>query len=111
MPGWFSIAAPYLADIISVARPLFTRSKDNEKIPEEKSREIAAQQIAELQSAAAQNSESVKKLAIEMQKTIDALQLGAATLERKLWLVQTLAVVAITAAALAFIVAMYALVH
>jgi hypothetical protein len=111
MPGWFSIAAPYLADIISVARPLFTRSKDNEKIPEEKIREIAAQQIAELQSAAAQNAESVKLLAIEMQKTIDALQLGAAALERKLWIVQTLAVVATTTAALAFVIAMYALVH
>lgn len=111
MPGWFSIAAPYLADIISVARPLFTRSKDNEKIPDEKIREIAAQQIAELQSAAAQNAESVKLLAIEMQKTIDALQIGANTLQRKLWITQTLAVVATTMATLAFLVALYALVH
>lgn len=106
MPGWFSIAAPYLADIITVARPLFTRSKDKDT---EKTPDLIAQQIAELQNAATQNAESVKLLATEMQKTIDALQQGAAILDSKLRRAQTLAIVATTVATLAFLVAVLAL--
>jgi hypothetical protein len=106
MPGWFSVAAPYLADIITLARPLFTRGKDKEtdKVPE-----LVAQQIAELQNAATQNAESVKLLATEMQKTLDALQTGASILESRLRWAQTLAIVSTTLAAMAFFIAVYAL--
>lgn len=106
MPGWFSIAAPYLADIITLARPLFTRSKDKDA---DKDPNILAQQIIELQNAATQNAESVRTLATEMQKTLDALQTGATILETRLRWAQTLAVVSTTVAVLAFFIAVYAL--
>ena len=105
MPGWFSVAAPYLADIITLARPLFTRSKDRDAADPS----ILAQQIGELQNAATQNAESVRTLATEMQKTIDTLQSGAAILERKLRWAQALAIVSTTLAAMAFFVAVFAL--
>jgi hypothetical protein len=104
MAAWFALAAPYLPDIIQLALPLFTRAKAQEKVPE-----VVVQQITELQNAATQNADSIKLLATEMQKTIDALQTGATLLEQKLQRTQLLAVVASTAAVLAFVIALYAL--
>jgi hypothetical protein len=104
MAAWFALAAPYLPDIIQLALPLFTRAKAQEKVPE-----VVVQQITELQNAATQNADSIKLLATEMQKTIDVLQVGATLLERKLQRTQLLAVVASTAAVLAFLIAVYAL--
>ncbi len=104
MAAWFTLAAPYVADIVQLALPLFTRSKAQEKIPE-----VVAQQITELQNAATQNADSIKLLATEMQKTIEVLQVGATLLEKKLVQAQLLAVIAATAAGLAFAVAAYAL--
>ena len=66
-------------------------------------------QIGELQDAASQNADSIAKLATDMQQTMQALQLGAERLERRLVLSNRLAVIAATAAALAFAVAAYAL--
>lgn len=103
MAGWFSIAAPYLPDIIKLTLPLFTRGKPQDKTPD-----TMAQQIAELQSAALQNADSIKLIATEMQQTIDALQAGAAQLERRLQRVQLLAGAAIALAAVAFGVAIHA---
>lgn len=104
MAAWFALAAPYLSDIVQLAVPLFTRTKSPEKVPE-----VVAQQIAELQSAATQNADSIKLLATEMQKTIEALQVGATLLEQKLNRAQGLAIIAATTAVLAFAVAAYAL--
>lgn len=104
MAGWFAIAAPYIPEIIKIARPLFTRGNSKEK-----SIEIVAQQISELQSAAIQNSESIKLLATEMQHTIEALQNGAAKLEQKLEFARVLLTISTTIAILAFCVAMYSL--
>lgn len=104
MPGWFSVAAPYLADIIVLARPLFTRSKEGEKTPD-----LVGQQIAELQNAATQNAETARLLATEMQKTIDTLQSGARMLERQLNFVRLLAVGASVVAVIALVVALVAL--
>ena len=106
MSAWFAIAAPYIPEIIKIARPLFTRGN-----PEKKTIEVAAQQIAELQTAAIQNSESIKLLATEMQHTLEALQKGAAELEKKLDRARTLLIVATTVSVLAFGTAVYALVH
>ncbi|MET0379725.1 MAG: hypothetical protein ABW049_12105 [Spongiibacteraceae bacterium] len=104
MPGWFAIAAPYLADIVVLARPLFTRSKEGEKVPD-----IVVQQIAELQNAATQNAETARLLATEMQKTINTLQSGALMLERQLHLVRLFAVGASVVAVIALLVALLAL--
>jgi uncharacterized phage infection (PIP) family protein YhgE len=104
MAAWYALAATYLPDIIKLTLPLFTRTRTQEKTPE-----VMAQQIAELQSAALQNADSIKLMATEMQKTIETLQIGAAQLERRLQRAQMLAVAAAIIAALAFGVAAYAL--
>lgn len=104
MSSWLAIAVPYLPEIINLARPLFTRNKNQGKVSD-----ITAQQISELQTAVADNVESIKKLAMDMQKTIDALQLGADALEKKLRRAHAINIVAMTTAALAFCIAAYAL--
>lgn len=106
MPAWFAIAAPYIPEIIKIARPLFTRNNAKEK-----SIEVVAQQIAELQTAAIQNAESIKIIASEMQHTIEALQTGAAKLEKQLELARILLVISTTVSVLAFCIAVYALSH
>jgi hypothetical protein len=106
MPAWFAIAAPYIPEIIKIARPLFTRNSAKEK-----SIEVVTQQIAELQTSAIQNAESIKIIASEMQHTIEALQSGAAILEKKLELARILLVISLTVSVLAFCVAVYALSH
>lgn len=104
MSAWYALAASYLPDIIKLALPLFTRGRAQEKTPE-----VMAQQIVELQNAALQNADSIKLMATEMQKTIDTLQVGAALLERRLQRAQMLAGAASIIAVLAFGVAVYAL--
>lgn len=104
MAAWYALAATYLPDIVKLALPLFTRDKSQDKGPE-----VVAQQITELQNAALQNADSIKLMATEMQKTIEALQVGATLLERRLQRAQLLASVACTIAVLAFGVAIYAL--
>jgi hypothetical protein len=104
MAGWLALAVPYIPEIIKIARPLFTRGN-----PQEKSAEVIAQQIAELQTAVIQNSESIKLLATEMQHTIEALQTGAAGLERKLERAGVLLIISTIISVLALGVAVYAL--
>lgn len=104
MAGWLALAVPYIPEIIKIARPLFTRTS-----PQEKSAEVVAQQIAELQTAVIQNSESIKLLATEMQHTIDALQTGAAALEKKLDRAGVLLIISTAISVLALCVAAYAL--
>ena len=104
MAAWYALAAPYLPDIIKLALPLFTRARPQEKTPE-----VIAQQITELQNAALQNADSIKLMATEMQKTIETLQVGAALLDQRLQRAQMLAGGAAIIAVLAFGVAVYAL--
>jgi uncharacterized phage infection (PIP) family protein YhgE len=114
MAAWFTVVAPFLPDIIQMAKPMFTRDKGADKIP---------QQIKELQDAATQNADAVKQLAGEMQRTLASLQQGAAqlettlaalqqrnaTLERELRRANLLSLVAVTTAVLAFALSAYAL--
>ena len=104
MAGWLALAVPYIPEIIKIARPLFTRAS-----PQEKSAEVMSQQIAELQSAATQNADSIKLLASEMQHTIDALQTGAAELEKKLERAGVLLIISTIISVLALCAAAYAL--
>ena len=106
MPAWFAIAAPYIPDIIKIARPLFTRNNSKDKPIE-----VVAKQIAELQTAAIQNAESIKILASEMQHTIEALQNGATRLEQKLEQARTLLIISVTVSLLALGVAVFTLVR
>lgn len=114
MAAWFTVVAPFLPDIIQMAKPMFTRDKGADKIP---------QQIKELQDAATQNADAVKQLAGEMQRTLATLQHGATQLEttlatlqerqgrfeRSVRRAQALSLIAVTAAALAFGLSAYAL--
>ena len=104
MAAWFTAVAPFLPDIIQMAKPIFTRGKGEEKAPD-----LVPRQITELQDAAALNAESVRVLAAEMQQTLTVLRQASAELEGKLERANRMSLVALTAAALAFAVAAYAL--
>jgi hypothetical protein len=104
MAAWFTAVAPFLPDIIQMAKPMFTRARGEDKAPD-----LVPRQISELQDAAAQNAESVRLLAAEMQQTLTALQQASVELERKLERASRLSLVAATMAGLGFAVAAYAL--
>lgn len=109
--AWITVVAPYLPEIVRLARPIFTRTPPVVDLGQQRRNDVVDAQIAELQDAAGQNADSIGKLAADMQKTIEALQLGAARVERRLVLAQVLAVAATTAAGLAFALAAWALVR
>ena len=54
MAAWFTAALPFIPDVIKLASPLFTRSKPQDHVPD-----IVVTQIAELQTASAQNTDIV----------------------------------------------------
>lgn len=105
---WITIAASSLPEIIRMARPLFTRTSqaDNNDQPR---MTLIGEQIAQLQDAATQNADSIRKLATDMQKTIEVLQVGADQAERRLRRASQLTLIATTVAVLAFALAAYAL--
>jgi hypothetical protein len=104
MAAWFTAALPFIPDVIKLATPLFTRSKPQDHVPE-----VVVTQITELQNASAQNTEALKTLASEMQKTIDTLQAGANALAKDLRAAKIVSLVAATTALLSFGLAAYAL--
>ena len=101
---WITIAAPYVPEIIRLARPLFTRTP----VAADNSQQIRLDVVSE-QNAASQNADSIRKLATDMQKTLEVLQLGSERMEKRLASANLLAIIATTAAVLAFGVAAYAL--
>lgn len=105
---WITIAAPYVPEIIRAARPLFTRTPPVDNTHQIRL-DVVIAQIAELQNAADQNADSIRKLATDMQKTLEVLQLGSERLQKSQLAAHRLAVIACTAAALAFALAAYAL--
>lgn len=107
---WITIAAPYVPDIIKLARPLFTRTPPADN-SQQLRLDLVGEQITELQNAASQNADSIRKLATDMQKTLEVLQLGSERLQKQLVTAQVLGLIAATAAILAFAVAAYALAH
>jgi len=107
--SWIAVAAPYLPDIIRMAKPLFTRTPPQADNSQQLRIDIFNEQIAELQNAAATNADSIGKLAADMQKTLEVLQLGAERVEKRVQSAQLLAWVSVTAALLSFGLAAYAL--
>lgn len=105
---WITIAASSLPEIIRMARPLFTRTPQADNSHQLRM-DVIGEQIAELQDAATQNADSIKKLATDMQKTIEVLQAGADQAERRLRRASQLTSIATTVAILAFALAAYAL--
>lgn len=76
---------PYVASVATTAIPAFTQRREGDK-----SIELMAQQISELQQAAGDNAESVKLLADQMQKALQVIELAAETNERRFRRVQLL---------------------
>jgi hypothetical protein len=108
--GWITVVAPYLPEIVRLARPIFTRTPPPlVDLGQQRRNDVIDAQITELQDAASQNADSIGKLAADMQKTIEVLQLGAARVEKRLLRAQVLAVVSTTVAVLAFGLAAWAL--
>jgi predicted PurR-regulated permease PerM len=105
---WITIAASSLPEIIRMARPLFTRTPQVDNSHQLRM-DVIGEQITELQDAATQNADSIKKLATDMQKTIEVLQVGADQAERRLRRASQLTLIATTVAVLAFALAAYAL--
>jgi hypothetical protein len=72
---------PFISPIVSSALPVFTTRKSDEEAAAQAN--IMQQQIAELQSAASRNALHIKELAGQLQKTVAALEAGAAVAESR----------------------------
>jgi len=94
---------PYVANIVTTAIPVFTSKRDQDQAA------LVAQQIAELQSAAKGNAESVRLLAEQLQRTIEGLEAAAAAAERSLLLARRLALAAAILAIAACVLSLVAL--
>jgi hypothetical protein len=72
---------PFVSPIVSAALPVFTTRKSD--VPVQDQSGVLQQQITELQTAASQNALHVKDLAEQLQKTVTALEQGAAIAESR----------------------------
>jgi hypothetical protein len=72
---------PFVSPIVSAALPVFTTRKSDEPVQDQTG--VLQQQITELQIAASQNALHVKELAEQLQKTVTALEAGAAVAESR----------------------------
>ncbi|MHB8472539.1 MAG: hypothetical protein ACYDC8_06760 [Gammaproteobacteria bacterium] len=82
MPAWVPLARavlPYLTSIASAAIPAFATRKDHAK-----SLELQAEQIATLEAAVTHNAAAIKTLAEQLEKTVTAIDAGAATVEPRI---------------------------
>jgi hypothetical protein len=96
---------PHVKTIYDTAAPVFTKKKAD-TLPD--ATPLLQQQIAELQSAAAQNTAHVKELAGQLQSTVAALQEAAQLAEHRLRRATIIAAVAGALAAVSLLVAVAA---
>lgn len=86
MVAWVPVlkaSLPYVAQVVNAAIPAFTsRPAAGE------SNEVLAKQIAELQSAATHNAESVRLIAAQLEETIKGLDVATARLHRTMTLLK-----------------------
>jgi hypothetical protein len=100
---------PYLSSIITAAIPVFTTRKSNEAAAAQAS--LQRQQIDELQAAASQNAVHIKELAEQLQKTVAALEQGAAIAEARFRRTAALCGAAIALSVIALCVSLIVLFH
>lgn len=81
---------PHLGTLVDVAKPHFTRKK-----PELDQAGLVQEQIAELQAAVSQNATHLQELALQLQRTVAALEEAASKAERRLKATFLLGVVAV----------------
>ncbi len=83
MPAWLMPALkaviPHIGTIVAAAAPVFTKKKGDAAANE---MALLQQQITELQAAASANAAHIKELAAQIEKTVSALESGAAIAER-----------------------------
>ncbi len=97
---------PHVGDIVTSALPVFTRKRGEAAAP---AGDLVQQQIAELQSAAAQNAGHIKELAAQLQSTVSALEQGAALAEARLRRAVLMCAVAMAVSVVSLFVALAAL--
>lgn len=97
---------PHVKTIYDTAAPVFTKKKAD-AVPDPAT--LLQQQIAELQSTAAQNAAHVKELAAQLQGTVAALQEAAALAEHRLRRVTIIAALAGAFSVSALFIALVAL--
>ena len=108
MAAWVSAlkaVLPYVTNIVTAAIPAFTARRGQDR-----SAEVTAQQIAELQGAATRNAESVKVLAEQLQRTVSAVEQGAVNMERAMGRLRVLASAALLFALVALCAALVVIV-
>jgi len=106
MAAWIPLiksAMPYVVQVLSVAIPAFTSRSANKE-----SDEVVPQQIAELQTAATQNAESVKILAQQLKGSMENVDAAAVKLQKELVLLRSLSIIAIVVSVLSVAVAVLA---
>jgi hypothetical protein len=111
-------AAPYIAQIATVAIPAFTARKeaasadgnsDNSADTAAKDA-MVAKQIEELQAAASQNAQSIQLLAENLQKAIENIDVAASEAEKKIALYQRLIMFSFGLSAVSLALCVYLLV-
>lgn len=105
MPAWLIPALkavlPHVGTIVSVAVPAFTKMRSGSA---ETEGSLQQQQIAELQTAAAQNATHIRELAEQLQVTVKALEQAAAVAGARQWQQLLLGIGAFTLSAIALAV-------
>ena len=96
---------PHVGDIVSAAKPVFTRKPSSPAADPD----TVSQQIAELQSAAAQNAANIHELAQQLERTVAALQQAGAVAESRLRRAVLLCAAAMSIAVVSLFVALFAL--
>lgn len=109
MAAWLATAVPLIPEVIRLAKPFFSR-KPQEALPD------LVTSIRELQDASLQNADAITKNADALatfagntQKSVELLQCTVTQLHKELKMVRSIALVAVTAAVLAFFLAAVAL--
>lgn len=107
MPSWLlpavKLILPHVGNIVAAAKPVFTKRR------EAGDQATVQQQIAELQSAATENAALIKELAVELQRTVDALEKAAAVTQERVRRLYAISVTATLTALAALLVAIVAL--
>ena len=113
MAAWFIPALkavlPHLGTIVSAATPVFTKKTATDPTVAGQTL-LLQQQITELQAAASQNAAHVHELAAQLQRTVTALEQGAAIAEARIRRTVVLCAAAIGVSAVAMVVALLPLV-
>ena len=107
MAAWLPVlkaSLPYVSQIVTAALPAFTS-----KPPGARTEDVVPRQIAELQEAVTENAGRVKELATQLKEVLESMDSGAAALQDELAKLRRLTYVLGAVAAIALIVAAWAL--